>query len=60
MPGTFWMQVAHYPNKLLDNIDDLTFQENIEESVNTALGMFSREKEYVPFYEGCGCSGQVC
>ncbi|KAM6104169.1 LOW QUALITY PROTEIN: dynein axonemal heavy chain 11 [Theristicus caerulescens] len=34
-------------------------QENIEESVNTALGIYSREKEYIPFYEGWGCSGQV-
>ncbi|KAM6087603.1 LOW QUALITY PROTEIN: dynein axonemal heavy chain 11 [Chlamydotis macqueenii] len=48
-------QVAHY----LTNIADLKFQENTEESVNTVLGKYSREKEYVPFYEECGCSGQV-
>lgn len=52
--------MAHHLTKLFDNIADLKFQENVEESVNTALGMYSREKEYVPFYEGCGFSGQVC
>ncbi|KAM7123899.1 LOW QUALITY PROTEIN: dynein axonemal heavy chain 11 [Ciconia maguari] len=48
-------KVAHH-SKLFNNIADVKFQENIEESVNTALGMYSREKEYV---EGYGCSGQV-
>ncbi|KAM6276202.1 LOW QUALITY PROTEIN: dynein axonemal heavy chain 11 [Spheniscus humboldti] len=57
--GTQPKQVAHHLTKLFDNIADLKFQENVEESVNTALGMYSREKEYVPFYEGCGFSGQV-
>ncbi|KAM9287928.1 LOW QUALITY PROTEIN: dynein axonemal heavy chain 11 [Cariama cristata] len=52
-------QVAHHLTNLFDNIADLKFQENIEESVNTALGMYSRKKDYVPFYEGSGCSGQV-
>ncbi|KAM6210848.1 LOW QUALITY PROTEIN: dynein axonemal heavy chain 11 [Sarcoramphus papa] len=57
--GTQPKQVAHHLTTLFDNIADLKFQENIQESVNTALGMYSREKEYVPLYEGCGCSGQV-
>ncbi|KAM6412695.1 LOW QUALITY PROTEIN: dynein axonemal heavy chain 11 [Pluvialis apricaria] len=44
--------------KLFDNIADVNFQDNIEESVNTALGVYSRGKECVAFYEGYGCSGQ--
>ncbi|KAM9302491.1 LOW QUALITY PROTEIN: dynein axonemal heavy chain 11 [Morus bassanus] len=47
-------KVAHHLTKLFGNTADLRFQENIEESVNTALGMCRTEKEYVPFSEGCG------
>lgn len=46
--------------KLFDNIADVNFQDNIEESVNIALEMYSRGEERVAFYEGCGCRGQVC
>ncbi|CAM9221081.1 unnamed protein product [Bubo scandiacus] len=56
--GTEPKQPIILPN-FFDNIADLEFQDNIEESVNTALGMYSREKEHVPFYEGCRCGGQV-
>lgn len=54
----FWVQVAYLP-KLFHNIPDDKFQENIEESVSTALGMYSREKECILFCEECGCSGQI-
>ncbi|XP_074007007.1 dynein axonemal heavy chain 11-like [Numenius arquata] len=51
-------KVACHFTKLFDNIADAKFQEHIEESVSIALGMYSREKEVVPVYVGCGCSGQ--
>ncbi|KAM6374901.1 LOW QUALITY PROTEIN: dynein axonemal heavy chain 11 [Alca torda] len=50
--------VAYHLTKLFDNISDSKFHENIEESANTALGMYSREKKCISFSEGCGCSGQ--
>ncbi|ETE64168.1 Dynein heavy chain 11, axonemal, partial [Ophiophagus hannah] len=45
--------------KLFDNIADLKFQDNEDEHSNIVLGMYSKEKEYVPFNEQLECSGQV-
>lgn len=51
--------------KLFDNIADLRFTDSErgggreEEGVAVAIGMYSREGEYVPFSEACVCEGQV-
>ncbi|GAB0184529.1 dynein heavy chain 11, axonemal [Grus japonensis] len=37
-------KVAHHLTKLLDDIVDLKFQENIEESVDIALGMYAEKR----------------
>ncbi|XP_040289656.1 dynein heavy chain 11, axonemal [Bufo bufo] len=49
-------QVTRHLAKLFDNIADLKFQEHVE---NEASGMYSKEKEFVPFSVACQCSGQV-
>lgn len=59
------VQVTRHLLKLFDNIADLRFKDsdsdgrdgNSEETV--AIGMYSREGEYVPFCEPCVCKGQV-
>lgn len=39
---------------------DLKFEEDQEKRINKiAIGMYSREKEYVPFQVKCKCIGQV-
>uniref|UniRef100_A0A8C8VJF2 Dynein axonemal heavy chain 11 n=1 Tax=Pelusios castaneus TaxID=367368 RepID=A0A8C8VJF2_9SAUR len=57
--GTQPRQVTRHLTKLFDNIADLQFQDNKEKSINIALGMYSKEKEYVPFPAECECIGQV-
>ncbi|XP_039379207.1 dynein heavy chain 11, axonemal isoform X1 [Mauremys reevesii] len=57
--GTQPRQVTRHLTKLFDNIADLQFQDNKEKSTNIALGMYSKEKEYVPFHAECECIGQV-
>lgn len=54
------MQVTCHLIKLFDNIAELQFQEEKEKSGNIALGMYSKEKEYVPFTAKFECVGQVC
>uniref|UniRef100_A0A4W6EXC9 Dynein axonemal heavy chain 11 n=1 Tax=Lates calcarifer TaxID=8187 RepID=A0A4W6EXC9_LATCA len=63
--GTQPKQVTRHLLKLFDNIADLRFKdsdrdgggaEDEEEAV--AIGMYSREGEYVPFSEPCVCEGQ--
>ncbi|KAG8443036.1 hypothetical protein GDO86_011741 [Hymenochirus boettgeri] len=54
--GTQPKQVICHLAKLFDNIVDLQFQENSE---NEALGMYSKENEFVPFRYNCSCLGQV-
>lgn len=59
------VQVTRHLLKLFDNIADLRFKDpdskerggDSEEAV--AIGMYSREGEYVPFAEPCVCKGQV-
>uniref|UniRef100_A0A8C5F0M4 Dynein axonemal heavy chain 11 n=1 Tax=Gopherus evgoodei TaxID=1825980 RepID=A0A8C5F0M4_9SAUR len=57
--GTQPRQVTRHLTKLFDNIADLQFQDNKEKSTDIALGMYSKEKEYVPFHAECECIGQV-
>lgn len=54
------MRIAHHLTKLFDNTADLKFLENTEEYINVALGMYSREKEYVLFHDKCRSNGQIC
>ncbi|XP_075070448.1 dynein axonemal heavy chain 11 [Mixophyes fleayi] len=54
--GTQPKQVMRHLAKLFDNIADLQFQEHAE---NEATGMYSKEKEFVPFNVKCQCTGQV-
>ncbi|XP_051008480.1 dynein axonemal heavy chain 11 [Acomys russatus] len=52
-------QVTRHLVKLFDSISDLQFEESTEVSTHRAVGMFSKEKEYVPFQAGCECVGHV-
>lgn len=58
-------QVTRHLLKLFDNIADLRFKdsdeagEEDEDGVAVAIGMYSREREYVSFSEPCICEGQV-
>ncbi|KAH0627401.1 hypothetical protein JD844_003041 [Phrynosoma platyrhinos] len=52
-------QVTCHLIKLFDNIADLKFQDDKESSRNFVLGMYSKEKEYVPFNAEFKCSGQT-
>lgn len=58
-------QVTRHLLKLFDNIADLRFKDsggggNEEANVEVvAVGMYSREGEYVQFSEPCVCEGQV-
>ncbi|GCB64021.1 hypothetical protein scyTo_0000226, partial [Scyliorhinus torazame] len=58
--GTQPGQVTRHLAKLFDNMADLKFGEDGEKEINkTATGMYSKEKEYVPFQAKCKCIGQV-
>lgn len=59
-------QVTRHLLKLFDNIADLRFKdsdrdgrEEEEKGEVVAVGMYSREGEYVQFSEPCVCEGQV-
>ncbi|KAM9845080.1 LOW QUALITY PROTEIN: dynein axonemal heavy chain 11-like [Aulostomus maculatus] len=64
--GTQPKQVTRHLLKLFDNIADLRFKESdreggggAEDGAAVAIGMYSREGEYVPFSEPCVCEGQA-
>ncbi|XP_062336891.1 dynein axonemal heavy chain 11 [Osmerus eperlanus] len=64
--GTQPKQVTRHLLKLFDNIADLRFQDTApgreserEEGEAVAVGMYSREGEYVPFSDPCLCQGQA-
>ncbi|KAG9349499.1 hypothetical protein JZ751_027944, partial [Albula glossodonta] len=58
--GTQPKQVTRHLLKLFDNLADLKFSETeMEGEKAVAVGMFSREGEYVPFSESCVCEGQA-
>ena len=53
-------QVARHLSKLFDNMATLKFKQNDEgEDIKEAVGMYSKEKEYVNFDKICDCHGQV-
>lgn len=56
-------QVTRHLLKLFDNLADLSFKEDddgaTDPKTTVALGMYSREGEYVPFSQPCVCEGQV-
>lgn len=60
----FYFQVTRHLLKLFDNIADLRFKDSDkncreEDEEAVAIGMYSREGEYVSFSEPCVCKGQV-
>ncbi|XP_053089780.1 dynein axonemal heavy chain 11 isoform X1 [Pangasianodon hypophthalmus] len=53
-------EVTHHLAKLFDSIADLQFcQDEYRMKDLVAVGMFSREREYVPFHSQCDCVGPV-
>lgn len=64
-PSLCVFQVTRHLLKLFDNIADLRFKDpgrgEREEAGGevVAVGMYSREGEYVQFSEPCVCEGQV-
>ncbi|XP_034877289.1 dynein heavy chain 11, axonemal [Mirounga leonina] len=52
-------QVTRHLAKLFDSIADLQFEEGQDVSIHRAIGMYSKEKEYVPFQAECECIGHV-
>ncbi|XP_067601689.1 dynein axonemal heavy chain 11-like [Pseudorca crassidens] len=53
------MEVTHHLSKLFDSIVDLQFEGDQDVSAHRAVGMYSKEKEYVPFPAECECIGHV-
>ncbi|KAM4874879.1 dynein axonemal heavy chain 11 [Thomomys bottae] len=52
-------QVTRHLAKLFDSMADLQFKDNQDGSAHQAVGMYSKEKEYVPFSTECDCTGHV-
>ncbi|PNI58007.1 DNAH11 isoform 4 [Pan troglodytes] len=52
-------QVTCHLAKLFDSIADLQFEDNQDVCAHRAVGMYSKEKEYVPFQAECECVGHV-
>jgi dynein heavy chain len=58
--GNMPQMVAIHLPKLFDNLARLEFKASTDgEPSKTALGMYSKEDEYVPFTEACECTGAV-
>ncbi len=54
------LQVARHLAKLFDSISQLKFMmDENNQPTKTALGMFSKDGEYVDFDKPCECVGQV-
>lgn len=54
------MQVTVHLSKLFDNMSDLEFAKNEQlDNPKLAVGMYSKEREYVPFLAECRCYGPV-
>jgi dynein heavy chain, axonemal len=53
--------VTHHLSKIFDNLHALEWQKDSKtgKPINVAVGMYSGEKEYVPFAEPCKCDGPV-
>ncbi|XP_075466168.1 dynein axonemal heavy chain 11-like [Ascaphus truei] len=56
--GTQPKQVTRHLLKLFDNVADLKFEDE-ESSTQSAIGMYSREGEFVYFTKPCVCEGQA-
>ncbi|KAJ8415860.1 hypothetical protein AAFF_G00404170 [Aldrovandia affinis] len=52
-------EVTRHLAKLFDNIADLEFVPVEGMESNVAVGMYSKEREYVPFQTRCNCTGPV-
>ncbi|KAG5856708.1 hypothetical protein ANANG_G00010770 [Anguilla anguilla] len=52
-------EVTRHLAKLFDNITDLEFVAVEGMESNAAVGMYSKEREYVPFQTHCNCTGPV-
>ncbi|KAJ4939812.1 hypothetical protein JOQ06_029248, partial [Pogonophryne albipinna] len=58
--GTNPQQVEKHLSKLFDNMAKMQFDADEEERpAQSAVGVFSREEEYVPFSQPCEYTGQV-
>ncbi|KAI2663319.1 Dynein axonemal heavy chain 11 [Labeo rohita] len=62
--GTQPREVTRHLLKLFDNLADLCFKKDdddggLDPKTPVALGMYSREGEYVPFSQHCVCEGQA-
>uniref|UniRef100_A0A8D2ZL57 Uncharacterized protein n=1 Tax=Scophthalmus maximus TaxID=52904 RepID=A0A8D2ZL57_SCOMX len=58
--GTNPHQVQKHLSKLFDNMAKMEFEADGEGNPSKiALGMYSKEDEYVPFNQPCDCTGQV-
>ncbi|XP_049749389.1 dynein axonemal heavy chain 11 isoform X2 [Elephas maximus indicus] len=57
--GTQPKQVTRHLAKLFDSIADLRFEDSQHVSAHRAVGMYSKEKEYVAFQAECECIGHV-
>ena len=54
------LQVTVHLSKLFANMSDLEFTKNEQlENPKLAVGMYSKEAEYVPFQTECHCYGPV-
>ncbi|XP_062957128.1 dynein axonemal heavy chain 11 [Cynocephalus volans] len=52
-------QVTRHLAKLFDSIADLQFEDSQDVCAHRAVGMYSKEEEYVPFQAECECIGHV-
>lgn len=56
----YFEQVAVHLSKLFDNMSDLDFSNSEElDNPKRAVGMYSKEREYVSFMADCRCEGPV-
>jgi len=54
------LKVTRHLRKLFDNINDLKFEmDENSEPTKLAVGMYSKEKEYVDFDKSCNLVDQV-
>ena len=54
------MQIAKHLTKLFDSMASLKFEQDGDNNdTKNALGMYSKDGEYVDFPEICDCNGQV-
>ncbi|KAF4019994.1 hypothetical protein G4228_011768 [Cervus hanglu yarkandensis] len=52
-------KVTRHLSKLFDSIADLQFEDDQDVSAHRAVGMYSKDEEYVPFPAECECIGHV-